>query len=158
MPKIGISKEQLEGLKNPAPGIYDFRLDGFNPKYAKEKEGKERSINMRPKLVIINHPTLNGESIMTHGNTAFGVELYDMCHALGVPYENEGSDNPTIPGDFNGPDDDPSKWQYVGPLVGQTGKIELADKQGSDNKVRSQVKRYFCRVPGCQASHRESLL
>lgn len=161
MAKIGVSKDQLEGLKNPPAGIYEFRFDGFKPKLAKKKEGKDQSINMRPQLVVVNHPTLTGETIMDHGNTAFAAGLYDMCHALGVQYEGEaqGSDNMNLPGEFLPQGEtDPEKWQYVGPLVGQVGQVELGDKQGTDNKMRTQVKKFFCRVEGCQANHRESLL
>lgn len=158
MTKITINKSDLEGKKNPGPGIYHFRLDGFDPKFAKEKPGQERSVNLRPKLVIINHGSLNGESIMTYTNTSYPPELFDLCHALGVKYENEEADNPSMPGEFQGPDDDPTKWQYIGPLAGQTGQLEVAEAVGKDGKTRSQIKKFFCRVQGCTARHRESLI
>jgi hypothetical protein len=158
MPKIGISTDQLEGLKNPPAGIYEFRLDGFKPAWAKEKVGKERSVNLKPQLVVVNHPTLNDAPIMMWGNTAFGVDTFDLCHALGVQYDNEGSDNPQMPGEFQGPDDDPKQWQYIGPLVGQVGKVEIADTTDQHGKPTTGIKKFFCRVPGCTMPPRDSLL
>lgn len=159
MPKVGVNRDQLEGLKNPPSGIYDFRFDGFKPKYAKQKEGKERSINMRPQLIVINNQQFNDAPIMCNGNTAFAAELFDMCHALGLRYEGEaeGSDDMKIPGDFQGPDDDPSQWTYIGPLAGATGQVEIGETTGQDGKPRTQVKKFFCKVAGCDARHRDSL-
>ena len=169
MPRIGITKESLEGLKNPPAGIYEFRLDGFKPAWAKQKENKDRTINLKPQLVIVNHPTMNDKPIFMWGNTAFGVDIFDMCHALGVQYEDESGDNPHMPGTFagpldgtpneGGPQDDPAQWNYNGPLVGLIGKVELGETVDQrDNKVRTEVKRFFCKVPGCTMPHRDSLL
>lgn len=157
MPKITIEKSDLEGLKNPPAGIYDFKLDGFKPKAARAQVGKEASVNLRPTLTIINHPTMNDKPIMANGNTAFAPFLFDMCHALGVPYEGEDTDNPSMPGEFVGPDDDPTKWDYQGPLAGQVGKIEIGDTTYKGT-AKTDVKKFFCRVPGCQARHRDSLM
>jgi hypothetical protein len=167
MPKFTVPKESLEGLKNPPLGIYEFRLDGFKPKWANEKPGKPRTANLRPQLVIINHPTLNDSPIFTQGNTGFGVELFDMCHALGLPYDDEGSDNPKLPGQFigpkdgtpeeGGPTDDPSQWTYNSPLIGRIGKVELGERE-YQGKTSSAVKKYICAVPNCTMPHRDSLL
>lgn len=161
MPRIHINRDQLEGLKNPPAGIYDFRLDGFKPRNAKKKEGKDQSVNLCPQLSIVNHPTLNGAPIFVWGNTAFGADMFDMCHALGILYDGEanGEDELHIPGEFQGPDDDPTQWSYLGPLVGQVGQVEIADTVDQrTNQPRTEVKKFFCKVPGCTANHRDSLL
>lgn len=158
MPKIGITTEQLEGLKNPPAGIYEVRLDGFKPKASKLKPGKEPSVNLRPQLKIINHSTLNDQPVFSHCNTAFAVEIYDLCHALGVPYDGEGTDQAQMPGEFQGPDDQPEQWSYIGPLVGQVAKVEVANTTDQNNKPTTQVNKWFCRVEGCQAKHRDSLI
>lgn len=159
MAKISISKDQLEGLKNPPAGIYDVRLDGFKPKAAKAKPGKDPSTNLRPQLKIINHSSLNDAPVFTHCNTAFGVEIFDMCHAFGVKYEGEGVvDDPQMPGEFQGPDDNPDQWTYIGPLVGQVAKVEVAETTGMNGQPTTQVKRWICRVPGCTAAHRDNLI
>jgi len=73
MPKLSFSKDQLEGksFANPPAGIYEFTLDGFKPKAAKQKDGKQASVNLRPTLRIVNHPQLTGTEIYTWCNTSF---------------------------------------------------------------------------------------
>ena len=160
MPKLSFSKDQLEGksFANPPAGIYEFTLDGFKPKAAKQKDGKQASVNLRPTLRIVNHPQLTGTEIYTWCNTSFPAELYDLSHSLGVPFDGDGTDNASMPGEFVGPDDDPSQWSYIGPMVGQVGKLEIADTTDQKGAPCTAVKKYFCRVQGCTAEHRDSLL
>lgn len=160
MPKLTFGKEQLQGksFANPPAGIYEFTLDGFSPKAAKVKDGKTASVNLRPTLRVVNHPTLTGSEIFTWCNTNFPAELYDLCHSVGVPFDGDGSDNASMPGEFVGPDDEPSQWSYIGPLVGQVGKLEIGETTDQNGKPTTAVKKYFCRVQGCTAEHRDSLL
>ena len=160
--KLTFGKDKLESkpLSNPPAGIYEFMLEGFKPKWGKEKtDGSVRGVNLRPILKIVNHPTLTGAEIFTWCSTNMPSELYDLSHALGVPFENEGQESMSVQGEFQGPDDDPTQWTYVGPLVGQVGKLEIGERTNNKTgKPETSLKRYFCRVEGCQADHRESYL
>jgi hypothetical protein len=140
MPKFSFSKQDMEG-KPPLPaGIYEVRLDGFRPKKAKKGD----SINLNPQMKVINHPTLNDSNAFYNLSTAFGPGIIDFCHCFGQKMENEGSDSPDFPGEFPGDPDDPTKWSYIGPLVGQVGRVEIAETD--DGKG------------GHTTKHRESLL
>ena len=149
MPKITPPPESLEGRKPNAAGVYMVRLDGFKPR--KSKSGD--SVNLYPTLKIINHPTANDNNVFENLNSSAGWVLKDFVHAFGLPM-----DNGSLPGDFQGPDDDPTKWTYVGPLKGRTAKLEVAMKDNTKGGMIDAVKRYFCAVPGCQEKHSESLI
>ena len=154
MPKFGFDKQDLQGPVPIPPGIYEVRLDGFKPKKSKKGE----TVNLNPTLVIINHATENDKKVWYNCNTAYPPGLLDLCHCFGVRFENEDGENPQFPGDFQGPDNDPSQWSYIGPLVGQIGKLEIAEADNGKGGKKTAVKRFFCAVPGCTASHKESLL
>ncbi len=151
MPKIGFSKEDLSGNVYPE-GLYELKLEGFEPASSKTKT----SINLNPILKIVNHTTLSGKRVFDNLNSSAPWIIESFCHALGhnlTPNPNGGGD---MPGDFMGPDDDPSNWQYVGPLVGSVAKVYL--KTTSYNgKDSSKVNQWFCAVPGCNTKHAEGL-
>ena len=164
MPKVTFSQEQLKPQEPLPIGIYEGRLDGFQPRKAKDKPGKDPSVNLRPVIKIINHPTMNDKQAYVNGNTKFTPELIDLAHACGVIFEGEDpnddkfGDEASFPGEFPGPESDPTKWGYIGPLAGQVLKFEIAEKVDGNGKPQTGVKRFFCRVPGCKKQHRESLL
>jgi len=167
MPKVTVSKESLEGLPPLPTGRYTFRLDSFEPKLSKPKPGKTQSVNLNASLVIINHPDakINGRKLTNNANVGFAPSLFDMAHAVGVRFENEGTDNPEFPGEFqcrvHGPNcdsSDPENWSYIGPLVGQTGELEIMMGDNGKGGQSAKLGKFYCRVPGCTAKHAESLV
>lgn len=159
MPQINVSKDQLKARPPVPAGIYDVRLDKFDPALSAKKD----SVNLKPQMTVINHPTLNGRDVYEWLNSGAGFTHIDFCHAFGEKMRGEddaASSEAGIPGEFIGPDDDPSKWSYVGPLLGKVGKIEivLVPSFKDATKTVSAIKRYFCAVPGCQHKHSESLV
>lgn len=153
MPKMTVSKESLKGSPPCPPGIYEFRCDGFSPK--KSKNGQ--SVNLNPKMVVINHPTLNDRRLFENLNSNAGWIQLDFVHSLGIPMADYGAEA-GIPGDFIGPDDDPEKWTYAGPVSGRVGKLEYAETDNGRGGTKMAIKRFFCTVPGCTEKHSENLL
>lgn len=162
MPKITVPQEKLEGFPELPPGRYTVRLDGFKPK--KAKSGTSENLNAQ--LTVINHPTANDQKVFHGCNTTFPPALYDLAHALGIKFEGEGTNpNPEFPGEFqcrvHGPNcdsSDPENWQYVGPLLGQVGDLEVVESDNGSGKKQNKLGRFYCRVPGCTAKHAASLL
>lgn len=152
MPKVTVPKDSLEGIQPLPPGIYVVRHDGFKPTLSKNKD----SVNLNPQLIIVNHPTLNDRRVFDNLNSKAGWIHQDHVHAFGLTMEMSG-DEASIPGDFIGPDDDPSKWNYQGPLRGRTGQVEVAMTDNQKGGQRSAIKRYVCAVPNCKEKHSESL-
>lgn len=164
MPTISVPKEKLEGLPQLPVGRYQFRLDGFSPK--KPKTQGATSINLNAQLTVINHPTMNDRKVFNNCNTDFPPAMYDMAHAVGVKFLNEDTDpNPKFPGEFNckvhGPacdSSDPANWDYVGPLLGQVGELEIVMGDNGKGQQVPKLGRFYCRVPGCTAKHSQSLM
>ena len=151
MAKISFSKEELSGNVYP-DGLYELRLEGFEPK--KSKDGG--SINLNPVLKIVNHPTLNNKRVFDNLNSGAAWIIESFTHAFGqqlTPNPNGGGD---MPGDFIGPDDDPTKWQYQGPLTGAIAKAFLKTKT-YNSKDSSGVDQWFCAVPNCNTKHAQGL-
>jgi hypothetical protein len=156
MPKIRAPKESLEGRPTLPAGIYHFRVDGFIPK--KSKDGN--SVNLQPKMRIINHATANDQPIFENLNSQAGWVQRDFCHALGIQMEQNGQPHPEgtdLPGEFTGPEGDPSQWKYIGPIVGRTGQVELHIVSNGKGGTKAAPKRYICAVPGCTVKHTETL-
>jgi hypothetical protein len=171
MPQIRVDKSKLKGFEALPPGTYTLRLDGFEPEFSKKKD----SVNLNPKLTIINNanPELNDgkHRAFDNLNSQAGWVHIDFCHAFGermtgeedgVPMENWSSPDVGIPGDFQENEafkGDPTKWTYVGPLLGKTATVEIIQVPGYKNpaKPQSVINKYFCQVPGCTHSHSESL-
>ena len=167
MAQIKVSRESLEFETFP-PGDYVVQLHGFRPKKSKDKN----STNLQPQLKIVGHPTLAGKHVFFNLNDGAGFIIRDFVHCMGLFMDNEvpgqevGDRGLELPGEFvNWDDADPSKAQYAGPLLGRTGRIELAETQARDksgnavpNKTRNEVKRFYCAAPGCTVQHKESLI
>lgn len=158
MPKLKIDKKSLEGPSKVPPGVYTVRLDGFEPDYTKNK--KEGSYNLNPIMKIINNNDLHNRRIFDNVNSNAGWIERDFCHCFGVQLENPA--DPDFPGEFIVPpgkdSKNPENWDYKGPLLGQTGQLEVAEVTGNNGKVYVNVKRYLCRVPGCKEDHSQNLL
>lgn len=162
MARIGVPTESLKGMPPLKPGIYEVRLDKFDPKPSK-KPGSN-SVNLRPVMKVVNDPNGNNDrEIYSNLNSGYPPEMLDLTHAFGQKMiEETGADGVAqsfMPGEFVPPDEpDPTKWTYMGPLLGSVGKVELAEADNGKGGKTIKVKRYFCNLPGCQEKHKESLL
>lgn len=155
MARMGVSTESLEGQKAFEPGFYDFRLDGFKPKKAKSGD----STNFNPDMRVINHATRNDDKIFFNLNSAAGWIQKDFVHCLGLQMEIDG-DMAFMPGDWQPDPQEPnnvSKYTYSGPMVGRTGRVEIAVRKDQKGKDQSYVKQLLCQVPGCQEKHSTDL-
>lgn len=168
MPTIRVPKDKLKGFEALPPGIYQLRLDGFEPKFSKDKS----SINLRPKLTVVNNQNndLNDgkHRAFENLNSQAGWVLIDFCHAFGhrmsgeeegVPMEQWSSPDAGLPGEFvPNPTDpnNPEKWTYTGPLLGQVGTVEIVETI-YNNKKQATINKYFCTVPNCTHQHSEAL-
>jgi hypothetical protein len=172
MPNLTFPKSALEPRPNLPAGRITVMFKGFKPKLSKKQEGKEQSVNLNPELIIINDSRstpdgkpLNGQKLFDSLNLSFLPRLQDFVHAFGTPMTESG-DNVDLPGYFDGDtsNTDPAKWgNYQGPLTNETAELELAEvpsrKAGAKpTDTQVDIKRYFCRVPGCQVQHMESLI
>jgi hypothetical protein len=143
---------------------------GFKPKMSKNKE--KPSVNLNPELVIVNDARitpdgkpLNGQKLFESLNLSFLPRVQDFFHALGAPMTESG-DNVELPGYFDGDtsNPDPTKWgQFHGPAINEIAELELAEvpsrKSGAKpTDTQTDIKRYYCRVPGCTVQHMESLI
>ena len=172
------NKEKLKGFDILPPGITQVRLDGFEPQWTKAKD----SYNLRPILTVINNANaeLNDGKHRVMGewlNSGAGWVMIEFVHGFGemltgeeqgVAMENWASPDVGLPGEFL-PDqlmpDDPTKFRYVGPLLGKVATVELVQvpawdrniKGPSASKLQTAIKKYFCAVPGCLHAHLESL-
>jgi hypothetical protein len=63
--RLKASSEEIKGLPLMKEGMVMFRCDGFDPK----KSTKGDSVNLNPKLVVINHPEYNDRRIFENLNT-----------------------------------------------------------------------------------------
>lgn len=153
MPRLTASKEEVKGQPAMAEGLVTIRLDGFEPKLASKKD----SVNLNPTLKIINHPEHNDRRVFENLNTKAKWVWKDFCHAFGVPLLEATNGDVEFPGDFDGPEDDPTKWQYRGPLTGQQAQAYLIQSDDTKGGIRNAVKYYVCRVPGCTEKHSQKL-
>lgn len=137
---------QVESLayKVIPAGIYEFKLAGFKPKWSKNKD----SINFNAILEIINNPEYDGTKIFEGCNSKAGFIQVEVVHALGLLMQDLGNGNYVMPGVWDGKpetfkEDDPTSWVYEGPLVGRTGKFEVAVEPYLGNDT-NKVRQYFC--------------
>jgi len=138
----------------PVPeGLYTVRLDGFEPSLTAKRD----SVNLNPQLKIVNHPTLNDRHIFTNLNTKAKWLWPDFCHAFGVPLNETPAGEIEFPGDFIGPEDDPTKWAYSGPLLGQQAQVYVVQVDNTKGGVRNEIKYYVCRLPNCTIRHSPNL-
>ena len=160
MPKLTASKDEIKGLPPMAEGLVTVRLDGFKPKLSNKKD----SVNLTPQLKVINHPEYNDRQVFEYLNTKAKFMWKEFCHAFGVPLVEDPSGEFEFPGNFNGPEDDPEKWEYSGPLQGQQAQLYIVQEPGKDKNgnpngtTRNAIKYYVCKVPGCTERHSDNLI
>jgi hypothetical protein len=152
LPKLKASSEEIKGLPVMEEGMLTLRLDGFKPKYSKDKG----SVNLNPQLKVINHPKYNDRILFENLNTKGKWVWKDFCHAFGVPMVEVNGEY-EFPGDWDGPEDNPESWQYRGPLLGQTGQAYVIQKDDTKGGVNNAVKYYVCKVQGCSEKHSSNL-
>lgn len=152
MAKIQYSKEDLAGNVYP-DGPYELRLESFEPELSKKGD----STNLNPVLKIVNHPTLNGKRVFDNMNTGAPWIIEAIVHAFGHSLTPNASGGGDLPGEFNGPDDTPSEWEYVGPLTGSVARVMLK-KTSYQGKDSSKVDQWFCALgPSCNTKHPQGL-
>ncbi len=148
MAKVSFSKEDLAGNVYP-DGEYELRLESFEPKQSKNGD----SVNLNPVLKIVNHPTLNGKRVFDNMNTGAPWILEAIVHAFGLALVPNATGGGDLPGDFNGPEDDPAEWDYQGPLTGSVAKVMLK-KTTYQGKDSSKVDQWFCSLgQSCNTKH-----
>jgi hypothetical protein len=144
-PRISFSKEQLAGPPPLDPGLYEVRLEGFEPEASK----KGSSTNLNPILKVINHPTHTGKRIFDNLNTGAYWIIPAFVHAFGFKLEDDGQGGFAIPGEFNGDN-------YVGPLTGSVGKL-IVKQTEYNGRSQFKVDQWLCQVPGCTEKHPNNL-
>jgi hypothetical protein len=152
MPRISFSKESLESKPAAEDGLYEVRLEGFEPKPSKDKN----SVNLNPVMKVINHQKENGRRVYDNLNVGAPWIIKAFCHAFGLDLAPDGSGGFTLPGDFNGPENDPSHWSYTGPLTGCVAKVMLKQTE-YNGRINSKVDQWLCQTPGCTEKHPTSL-
>jgi hypothetical protein len=158
VPKITVSKEQISGFPVAPEGVYEVRLDSFRPAKVGAKAKDQNSVNLKPALKIVNSQDFNDQFAGWENLNTGCWYLVDFAHCFGEPMIDVGGGNISLPGEFIGPDDDPSKWQYVGPLAGKVGKVYLKVGKDQNNKDCNVIDHYFCALPGCQEKHSAHLV
>lgn len=158
MPKFGVSKESLEGMKPVPNSIYQVQLAGFEPKMSKAGD----SVNLNPILKIVNSNEYNGQRIFTNLNTKAGFIMQDFAHAFGMPMEEHptgdaGEMQAHLPGGpaawKDSPDGDVTKSQYIGPLLGKIAKLEVVIEAKPGQKVRNAIKQFLCAIDSCATKY-----
>jgi hypothetical protein len=150
-PRLTASKEEVKGMEAFPEGLYTFRLDGFKPKFSKDRG----SVNLNPVLKIINHSTLNDRILFENLNTKAQWIWPEFCHAFGVPLGEEKGEF-VFPGDFPGDENNPESWNYIGPLLGQTGKIYVIQADNTKGGIKNAAKQYICKLPPGACSHKHN--
>jgi hypothetical protein len=153
VPRLTATKDEIKGLPPMAEGLVTLRLDGFKPKFSKDKG----SVNLNPVLKVTNHSEYNDRVVFENLNTKGKWVWKDFCHAFGVPLVEVNGDY-EFPGDFAGEDNNPESWQYTGPLLGQLGQVYLVQADDTKGGIKNAVKFYSCKVPGCSEKHTANLV
>lgn len=159
--QMKVSNDKLEGQEVFPAGQYDVKLVSFKPSAA-----KTGSTNLNALMIVVNHPEFAGRKLYDSLNVGGAFTYPDFSHCFGLPMETDGKDS-WLAGEWNGDlakfkEDDPTTWVYKGPLVGRSGKVEVAvdNYNGKDN---NKIRRYFCAITDCttkfpKVRHIEDLL
>lgn len=153
MPKLRGNADEVQGQSLLPEGLYTVRLDGFKPKVSKNGQ----SVNLQPQMKIINHPDHNDRNVFENLNTNAKFMWADFCHAFGVPLDEFPDGGIGFPGDFPGPEDHPDQWQYVGPLLGQTGQVYVIQGDNGSGGKNNKIRFYVCKIAGCTHNHSKNL-
>ena len=152
MLKLTASKEEIKGLPAMTEGMVTLRLDGFEPKLS----SKKTSVNLNPIMKVINHAEYNDRRVFENLNTLGKWVWPDFCHAFGIAMVEANGDF-EFPGDWDGPESEPDKWQYKGPLLGQQAQVYVVQVDDTKGGVRNAIKYYICKVQGCSSKHSANL-
>jgi hypothetical protein len=162
--QLKISKEQLEGRELVPEGLYKVRFSRFNPKWTNQGNLTDaqwvasRSVNLQAEYEILEHPDYAGRIIYDTLNIGPKTPLFglqDMCHGFGfiIPqdpttgqYDVPGMDSIEKNPNYN--PDDPTTWDYRGPLLGKVTQLELGHDVWN-GKTRERPRRWFCQVQNC---------
>jgi hypothetical protein len=146
MPKMGVPAQSIESSSALDEGMYKLRLTSINCKFTEKKD----SVNMRWEYEILGHQTKDGKAYKTSMfiSQKAGWIQNDATHALGLTMEEQPDKSLTIPGEFTGPDAEPEKWQYRGPLLGRECQAYLV-RETSNGREYNNIKYYVCAVPNC---------
>lgn len=144
MPKMSVSAEQIKAPEPVPDNIYELRLEGFKPKFS----SKKTNVNLNPQLKIATGQFAGKTPLFENLNSDAGWVINDFCHAFGIPMVKNASGGFDIPGEFVGPDAEPEKWQYRGPLLGKVGKASVVITT-YEGKPQNKVKSWICAVPNC---------
>lgn len=160
MAKMGVSQQEIADSSNYVSkiGTFTVAFQGFKPKAAKPPS---QSVNLNAEVVIIGDPEQNGKkstySLNFQASTWFMVKSF--IHSFGLEVDKDAQGNESIPGDFAGPNynpNDPSTWQYSGPLQGRTASWEFAEVE-YQGKKNIKPKQFLCSLPGCTEKHPDNL-
>ena len=176
MPSIATPKSKIRNFADIPHGVYTLLVTGFKPRLSKKKD----SVNLNPQLKIVGdgngNPVqkfrdpkdlsqdvdVNGQIVFSNMSTnAFWI-LESFVHSCGlemVETVSNGEPALDIPGQFTGPDDDPSAWIYNGPLLNTKCKAVIKMRQNLDGSGSSpQVDEFLCQLPGgCDKRHATDL-
>lgn len=145
--------ESLSGGGKILPaGIYEVRVAGFKPKWNKNKDG----VNFNAQMEVINNPDYDGQKLFETLSSKAGFMQAEFSHAFGMAMEDLGNGQYVIPGVWDADpaafkEDDPSTWKYDGPLMGRTGKIEVAPRT-YEGKEQNGIRQYFCALPPAECA------
>lgn len=147
--KMKFNKDELEGPKPLPAGLYQVRFVGFKPKMSTKGD----SINLNMITEVINHPEHDKRQIWLNLNTQIPSFIQDAVHSFGLEMEDQLSDNPQIPGVFDGNpatfvESKPETWVYAGPLTNRTGAWEIIESE-YNGKPNNKVAKCLCQVEGC---------
>lgn len=154
--QMNFSKESLSGAPPVPDGWYQIMFSGFKQEAASKKD----SINLNPQFFIHNHSEYEGRKVWANLNTKGPWVIQDFVHACGVEMEKvDGTDESTLPGIFKGMEEnpeDPSKWEYLGPLTNKVFEAEVFTSEFNGRKS-NKIKQYKCAVPSCSERHSTNL-
>ena len=160
MPKLVFSKDKIESTyKIVDEGLYTVEITGFKPKKSKSSD----SVNLNPQMEIValgdGSPAPKKEDgknipVFYNLNTSADFAMNDFCHCFGLPMEDCGGGNMTIPGTFDGPDgvENADKWVYKGPLLHRKGVVMLV-KDTYNGKENNKVKYFVCAIKDCHQKY-----
>ena len=154
MPKISFSKESLEGAPPIPNGAYDVRLEGFEPKYSKNRD----SVNLNPVLKVVNHATESGKRVFDNMNTRGWMD-YRSYVSFGVIQLVQNPHG----GDSTSPETSwvPTMTQRSGITWGlcQAPSSSAKSSKSTIRKVRwsRRLTNGSCQVPNCTSKHPANL-
>ena len=161
---MNFSKESLSGAAPLEEGWYVLMFKSFSPKLAGQNKD---SVSLNAQYEIVNNANseLNGRKVFDNLNLKGAWVIQDFVHSTGIEMEpvlgpSGEVETYTIPGVFKGMDtdpDDPTKWEYLGPLTNKVFEAEIAISE-YNGKKSNKIRQYKCGVAGCTERHSTNLL